>query len=272
MLRSNLPHWNFCDWAPEWAYGRAPEGENAGSAVLTLQLADALRNSSELMRHFGQECTAAEYDKIYRSLIENTYEKCWDSERGLLKDYIGNASYSQHANIMGILTDAIPAEDQQAVFEKLDSDTSISQATFYYRFYLFRALKKVGLADRYVDMLQPWHNMIGMGLTTFAENPEPARSDCHAWSSSPNYDLLATVCGVEPDAYGFTKVKIEPHMGRLNEIKGVVPHPKGNITVTLNRGGDKVKGTVTLPATLEGRFVWKGKELKLKPGTNNINL
>lgn len=26
------------------------------------------------------------------------------------------------------------------------------QATFYYRFYLFRALKKVGLADRYAEI------------------------------------------------------------------------------------------------------------------------
>ena len=272
MLQGNLPHWNFSDWVPAWPSGIAPEGENAGSALLTLQLADALRNSSELMSHFGHQYKADEYDKLYKSLIKNTYDKCWDNEQGLLKDYIGSSTFSQHVNIMGILTDAIPEQQQQAVFEKLDSDTSLSQATFYYRFYLFRALKKVGLADRYVDMLQPWYNMIEMGLTTFAENPEPTRSDCHAWSSSPNYDLLATVCGVEPDAYGFTKVKIEPHMGRLTEIQGVVPHPNGDITVTLTRNGDKIKGNVTLPTALDGRFVWKGKEIKLKPGTNNINL
>ena len=31
-------------------------------------------------------------------------------------------------------------------------DSSLIQATFYYRFYLFRALKKVGLADRYTEI------------------------------------------------------------------------------------------------------------------------
>ena len=31
-------------------------------------------------------------------------------------------------------------------------ESSLIQATFYYRFYLFRALKKVGLADRYAEI------------------------------------------------------------------------------------------------------------------------
>lgn len=153
----------------------------------------------------------------------------------MLHDYIGSPTFSQHANIMGILTDAIPAEQQQEVFNRIDSDTTISQATFYYRFYLTRALKKTGLADRYSTMLQPWYDMIDMGLSTFAENPEPTRSDCHAWSSSPNYDFLATILGVEPDAPGFASVRIEPHPGHLNRISGVVPHPQGDIRVELRR-------------------------------------
>lgn len=107
----------------------------------------------------------------------------------MLHDYIGSPTFSQHANIMGILTDAIPAEQQQEVFNRIDSDTTISQATFYYRFYLTRALKKTGLADRYSSMLQPWYDMIDMGLSTFAENPEPTRSDCHAMELQPQLRL-----------------------------------------------------------------------------------
>jgi alpha-L-rhamnosidase len=47
-----------------------------------------------------------------------------------------------------------------------------------------------------------------LGLTTFAEKPDPTRSDCHAWSASPNYDFLATVAGIEPALPGFKTVKI----------------------------------------------------------------
>ena len=119
-------------------------------------------------------------------------------------------------------------------------------------------------------MLGPWQQMIDIGLTTFAETPEPTRSDCHAWSSSPNYDLLATVCGVEPASPGFATVRIAPHPGRLKQIKGVVPHPQGDITVELQRDGDILSGQVALPGQLTGDFVWNGKTVKLHPGVNPI--
>ena len=101
---------------------------------------------------------------------------------------------------MGVLAGSIPASQAPAVMQKVLSDASLSQATFYYRFYLNLALQKAGMGDLYYSQLQPWRQMIANGLTTFAENPDPTRSDCHAWSSSPNYDFLATICGVKPGA------------------------------------------------------------------------
>ncbi|MEZ4828681.1 MAG: hypothetical protein R3C61_20710 [Bacteroidia bacterium] len=77
--------------------------------------------------------------------------------------------------------------------QRILEDKSLIQATFYFKFYLFRALVKTGMADQYLPQIQPWRDMLDLGLTTFAEKPDPTRSDCHAWSASPNYDLLATV-------------------------------------------------------------------------------
>mgnify|MGYP000011278684 FL=1 len=270
LLKNGLPHWNFTDWATSWERGIAPESDSSGSAITTLQLAAALDDAADLMRRYDRPAEAKEYAAISAGLKKNVYEKCWDASKGLLRDYIGSPTYSQHVNIMGILTDAIPHKDQRAVFERIDSDPSLTQTTFYYKFYLIRALKKVGLADRYTEMLGPWQQMIDIGLTTFAETPEPTRSDCHAWSSSPNYDLLATVCGVEPASPGFATVRIAPHPGRLKQIKGVVPHPQGDITVELQRDGDILSGQVALPGQLTGDFVWNGKTVKLHPGVNPI--
>ena len=53
--------------------------------------------------------------------------------------------------------------------------------------------------------------MLNRGLTTWAETADPTRSDCHAWSASPNYDLLSIVAGIQPAAPGFKRVRIEPH-------------------------------------------------------------
>ena len=32
-------------------------------------------------------------------------------------------------------------------------DASLTQATYYFKFYLFRALQKAGMGDRYLDLL-----------------------------------------------------------------------------------------------------------------------
>jgi alpha-L-rhamnosidase len=270
------PHWNYVDWvwngSNEYPSGGVPPGGfTGGSSILTLQLAYTLTDAIDLLSEFGETELVYRYTALRESLCKSTYSLCWDDSRKLLYDDLTKKSYSQHASIMGILSDAVPVDKQKALFEKLDTDQSITQATFYYRFYLFRALKKVGLAEKYTSMLQPWKNMIAIGLTTFAETPEPTRSDCHAWSSSPLYDFLATVCGVEPDSPGFKSVKIEPHMGDLKNIKGKVPHPAGDIIVDLQKTESGITGKVVLPEGLNGRFIW-GKELKLKPGENLIDL
>jgi hypothetical protein len=172
-----------------------------------------------------------------------------------------------------VLVDLVDPNEQQALMEKIISEKDLTQCTFYYRYYLVRALKKVGLGDRYVEMLQPWRDMLKIGLTTFAENPEPTRSDCHAWSASPNYDLLATVCGIEPAEPGFKSVRIEPHLGSLTWVEGKMPHPLGQITVHLERDGKTgIKGSITLPPGLTGKFFWNGKSADLKSGPQTITL
>jgi hypothetical protein len=105
-------------------------------------------------------------------------------------------------------------------------------------------------------------------LSTFPETTAPTtRSDCHAWSSSPCYDFLATVCGIEPEDLGFRSVKIEPNPGNLTNFSGAVPHPSGLIKVSYQKLPDgHYQAKIELPGNLTGHFVWKGKTSKLKSG------
>ncbi len=277
-LLGPMPHWNFTDWPKQWPWsstaptGGVPPGAiTGGSAILSLQLAYTLKDAVELLTAYGETELAQRYRDLYRRLRTSVWEKCWDEKRQLLKDDLGGTSYSQHANIMGILADAIPAEFQPNVLDRVIQDPTLIQATFYYRFYLFRALKKTGKANEYVSMLQPWYDMLNMGLTTFAEEPEPTRSDCHAWSASPLFDFLAIICGVEPDAPGFRSVKIEPAPGYLNEITGKVPHPSGLIEVQLKKENNRLSGTIILPDGLSGQYKYGTQQLNLHEGINIIN-
>jgi hypothetical protein len=114
--------------------------------------------------------------------------------------------------------------------------------------------------------------MLETGLTTFAEQPDPTRSDCHAWSASPIYEFLATVCGIEPASPGFATVRIEPHLGHLKKASGSVPHPRGEIKVELEREGAGVRAKIILPPGITGSFVWKGRSLDLKPGEQSLQV
>lgn len=271
------PHWNYVDWAwsgnNDYASGGVPPGGfYGGSSILTLQLAYTLKDAIDLFNEFGEPELAKKYSVLKESLCKSTINLCWDDKRQLIADDAIKTSFSQHAHIMGILSDAVAVDKQKELFEKTDSDLSLTQATFYYRFYLFRALKKVGLAEQYTSMLQPWKDMINMGLTTFSETPEPTRSDCHAWSSSPLYDFLATVCGIEPGSPGFKTVIIEPHLGTLKSVKGTVPHPAGDILVEFTKSASGIQGNVTLPYGLTGQFVQGENVIQLKAGENKISV
>ena len=78
--------------------------------------------------------------------------------------------------------------------------------------------------------------------------------------------------GIDSDAPGFKKVKIEPHLGDLKNVSGKMPHPDGSILANYKLVNGKWNIELTLPERTSGRFIWKGKTYPLKPGTNNFNL
>ena len=276
-MLGRMPWWQFVDWAKEWPWkkdvGGQPAGSDGNSAILTLQYVYALQNAAALFDAFNKKEQAAHYRQLAATLKKATLSKCWDEKRGLVAETPEKNQFSQHANIMAVLTDLVPKENQKSLVEKILTEQDLIQCTFYYRYYLTRAMTKAGLGDRYLEQLTPWHEMLQMGLTTFAENPEPTRSDCHAWSASPAYEFLATVCGIMPSSPGFKSVRIEPQLGSLQWAEGKVPHPQGEITVKLKREGkDKITGVVTLPPTVTGQFIWRGKVIELKGGNQKISL
>jgi len=272
-----LPYWSFVDWPNQWPWdndkllGGQPDGAaEGGSSIVALQLACSLDHASDLFAAFGKKTIADHYRELARNLKAATLQNCWDESRHLLADTPARNAFSQHANVLAVLSGCVEGEKARALVARLNTEPGLTQCTQYFRFYLLRAMKSVGLGDQYVSMLQPWHEMLARGLTTFAERPDPTRSDCHAWSASPLYEFLATVCGVEPASPGFKTVRIEPHLGCLKHVQGVVPHPAGEIKVALTRAGNGIQGEITLPPGLGGEFLWQGKVIPLRPGTQTV--
>jgi hypothetical protein len=269
-LLESGPWWNFVDWS--FDDGTPPGGQHGHSTILSLQYAYALDHAATLASAFDRSDDATHYRQLADSVTSGVMNAAWTAEQGLLADTPAQQSFSQHANIFGVLTDVFSEERKTAVMKRVLADTSLTSATYYFQFYLHRAMAEANLDDRYVAQLEPWRTMLDRGLTTFAEEPDPTRSDSHAWSAHPNYNLLAIVAGIRPSSPGFETVKITPALGSLDQIEASMPHPDGTISVDLERYDASLRGSVTLPHGLSGTFEWKGTTVTLTGGTQSIDL
>jgi len=270
----HMPWWNFVDWVKQWANGEPPADADGSSATaLDLQLLLAYQWAADLESGAGTEALAHEYKTAAEKLKAVILATDWDPARGLFADQPSHRTYSQQVNTLAVLAGIAPLDQARSIVEKVISDTSLAQSSIYFRAYTNATLRKVGLGDRYLDMLGPWREMLSQGLTTWAEWSGPdARSDCHAWGSSPNYELLRTVAGIESLAPGFRRVRIAPNLGSLEHISATMPHPKGEIRVDLQQRGGKLVADVELPSGVSGEFDWMERSVSLKPGQNHLEL
>jgi hypothetical protein len=118
--------------------------------------------------------------------------------------------------------------------------------------------------------------MLAQGLTTFAETVDrpggSSRSDCHAWSAHPTFDLLRIVAGIRPVAPGFTRVRIAPSLGALTSLHAVHPSPLGDVTVDYRRAGTGLDATIELPDGMTGELVWRGMAHPLRSGRQEVGV
>jgi len=284
-LLGKVKWWEFADWTASYKNGEPPQDADGGSTFLTLQFVEALQAAEEMEDNYGSKEKVAEYRAIISRAKEAINRENWDSAHGLYADTPAKNSWSLQANVLAVLLDVAPREEQEKIIHRLlaskahesvsvegNSIPPLSPLSYYFRFYLNRALDHVGMGDQFLPQLQPWYEMLDLGLSTWAETPEPTRSDCHAWSASPNYDLLTIIAGIRPAAAGFRKVQIAPHLSGVHQLDATMPLGREEIKVSYRFSNDHWTATLTLPSDLSGEFVWKGKTSALHPGSQTLDL
>ncbi len=282
-LLGKIPWWPFVDWGADFEAGESPQEADGGSSVMTLQFIEALRYAAELERKFGDANIAKVYENAAAHAESAVWKLCWNEKFGLLADTPTQKHFSQHANILGIWLDVIPTKLHREVLAKILSKSDagftaagevppMTTATYYFRFYLARAIEHVGMGDDYLKLLGPWRQMVALGLTTWAESPEPTRSDSHAWSSHPNFDLLRIVAGIRPASAGFATIAIEPHLGALHEVNAKMPIPQGIVETEYKRTENSIQARIKLPVGVTGKLKWQEKEFTLHAGEQSLTL
>lgn len=227
-LSDDQNFWCFADWCPEWRWGVPPGGIGSGVNTSLSRLAwmAYLKLHNDLHFLNDEELSVG---NVYATDQFNT-----EHERAL--------AYCE-MKLAGVPAPAWPKEFPEGT----------PRCTLYFQHYVHEAID----GSDYLDRLGPWRDMLRLGLTTFAETPEPTRSDCHGWSAHPAMGFLRYVAGIRSDAPGWSRVLIEPKPNGLEFFNAKLSHPKGDLFVMYDRSALEVVSPVP------GKVIWNGLEHSL---------
>ncbi len=277
-LLSHLPGWNFVDWEPIWTLGTPPGNYDLKKGGVTSEInlfwLLAMQSAANVERVFGNTHLVRHWEEKAEKLKAQIVKSFWSEQRGLLADNEDKNTFSEHAQSLAIIADALPKDKAERAFKNLVEDPYLQRCTVYFSYYLFEAYFKMGRGDLFLKRLDLWRNYVKLGVTTLLESPEDpkknhhARSDCHAWGAHPIWFMQTGLAGIKSAAPFFERVRIAPAPGSLTEIHATRPHPKGWIKVDLKFNGATVSGTVETP--VPGTFVYGARTVELKPGKNTL--
>ncbi|NIA20723.1 MAG: family 78 glycoside hydrolase catalytic domain [Anaerolineaceae bacterium] len=251
-----VPWWVFVDWChPQFDEGVPPEARTGPCAVVNLMCVASLDSAARLYHVAGDHHHAEVYRKRAEAMRQAIRKAMWNEEQGLFVDGPGSGNLSQHSNLWAILTDTATPEQSERIMQRLLDDPKLTRTTYIHDYYLFQALLKVGAIDRLEDVIGRWRRMIDYGFSTFPEQGEPTRSDCHAWSSWPMFEFQRVLLGVRPAEPGYASVLIAPRpFCGVTAARGRVPTCRGNVEVAWKSDGQRFALKARLPEAVAGRI------------------
>lgn len=256
--RENYKDGRFIDWPSN----DKPGVIHAGLQAITVMALDA---GAEMAGHLGDEPLREECEKVAAKMRKYVPDPCGSSQAAAL------------LAISGLLR-----PDKAASVILKNGAYGFSSFMGYY---MLEALAKNGDYEAAMDLISEyWGKMLDLGATSFwedfnfADAQNAARIDeivpegkfdihadggaycyvglrhsfCHGWASGPTTWLSAHVLGIEPVGVGFDKIRVRPHLGRLEWAEGSVPTPHGVIKVSVRKGkGGKPVTKLSLPEGIE---------------------
>ena len=245
----------FLDWL-------SSENKEAIHAGLQSMMVMTFQAGVELCRILGDQ----ETERLCRTSVEK------------LKKHVPEMAGSKQAAALLSLSGLVSPEKSNT--EVLAKDGVLKMSTFY-GYYMLKARAQAGDYQGAIDNIREyWGSMLDLGATTFWEDfdidwmKNAARIDevvpegkvdvhssyggycykqfrhsfCHGWASGPTSWLTQYVLGVNVLESGCKKLKIEPHLGDLQWVRGTFPTPYGVVKIEHHKLADgTVKTTVDAP-------------------------
>lgn len=218
--------------------------------------------------------TAKEIFSIF--LKEEEKQKCINAAKIIEDMNLQPPNQKQIAGICGYAG----LKDCNALNKEILSVDELSGLSTFFGYYVLLTRASAGDIDGAINVIRKyWGAMLDMGATTFWEDfdldwvegatpidrvvPDGGidihgdfgkfcykqfrHSLCHGWSGGPTAFLSRYVLGVEIIEAGCKKIKITPHLGDLQWVKGSYPTPYGNIEIYHQKINGVVETKVSAP-------------------------
>ncbi len=189
-------------------------------------------------------------------------------ESGLFYDDGLRLHLSEHANVLASLL-GLRKDEGDDWLGRL-RNRNASRCSVYFTHYLLESLYRERRNEHFFSRLEFWHTLLDNGLHTIPEQPEPTRSDSHAWGAHPLYHIYASIAGIRPASPCFRSAHVRPMLGQIKQLEGTLPHPDGEIRFSFRVNGSCCEVTIILPLSVGGTLEMGSQVQFLAGGKNSF--
>lgn len=255
-LVEDQAYWQYVDSADAWFMGVPNAVKDGPLTVVAMIYVCALRCMAVVAEGIGRD--GEEYRRRADRLLERAEALCFRKEAGLYADGPDTGEYSIQTQIWAVLAGA---PGGAALLENAFR-AQLPEPSYSMSFYLFRALERAGIYEKYIDgRLEPWRNMIDKHCTTWVEDAVAERSECHGWGAVPVYELICMVLGIRPLKPGYEEILIKPcFLEQLQFARGCAVTKHGIVQVCWERTDEGLRLRVKGPAGIWKKIVLSDQE------------
>ena len=265
--------WNWIDWGDNLD---VQEGSaNTVSNSIYIVLLNSMMNIADTI---GKKVDVPYYQSLQDKVKTNFNSYFWNGSGYVFhnKNGVKSTIVDDRSGAWAVLAGMADEAKKPLILNTLKTRYNASP---YQEMYIEEAMLQLNPTETLKRMRSRYSFMINSWSSTLWEHFNTTMSSNHAWSAGPLYHLGSSFLGVRPLKPAYDEYAFLPLIGDLKQMSGVVPSPKGNITVSCTIAGDSSAITqelnspvnsvciIGIPKQLLGKSV---TYFKVKVGTDII--
>lgn len=251
----NPPNYMFVDWIFIDGFSMHHPPKALGQSCLNMFYHGALDYAEKIYTILGEDAMAKDSKARRKALKENIDKLLFDEEKGIYFEGLGHPIpedqvieweqpqntdkryYLPHSNILACCYGVAEGDKAKSILTKVMEDEWPCSYQPYFAHFMFEALYKAGLRDKYtLTLCERWKAPIkecDKGLVEGFISPDENYTfdHSHAWGGTPLYSLPKALCGFEVLEPAMKKVKFNPSLLGLTSARVEIPTPYGDIVI-----------------------------------------